>query len=192
MIGRLRHSSIWTAIFWLSSLTVLGLTRVPQRAWVMSSTRRTETPARYISTSASSTLISRRLYRSMIARLEGQLAQLRHLQRHLAGLGVELALVMAGPGVDPLRRMLVALRPAELVRFGVQHGVQRLFHGRYDDFVEVVLDQAFVDGDHVTKGLRCAVRGWRRSVGGSAFVHGSETFLRTTRSKNVRKNPDVI
>jgi len=40
--------------------TVLGLTLVPQSASVMSSTRRTETPARDISTSASSTLLSRR------------------------------------------------------------------------------------------------------------------------------------
>ena len=48
------------AIFWLSSLTVEGLTRVPQSAWVMSSTRRTDTPAWYISMSASSTLVSRR------------------------------------------------------------------------------------------------------------------------------------
>ena len=35
----------------------LELTRVPQSASVMSSTRRTETPARYISTRASSTLV---------------------------------------------------------------------------------------------------------------------------------------
>jgi len=44
-IGWLRHASIWPAIFWLSSLTVEGLTRVPHNASVMSSTRRTETPA---------------------------------------------------------------------------------------------------------------------------------------------------
>ena len=37
-----------------------GETRVPQRASVMSSTRRTDTPARYISTKASSTELSRR------------------------------------------------------------------------------------------------------------------------------------
>jgi hypothetical protein len=39
---------------------VLGLTRVPHSASVMSSTRRTEIPARYISISASSTELSRR------------------------------------------------------------------------------------------------------------------------------------
>jgi hypothetical protein len=40
--------------------TVLGLTRVPHRASVMSSTRRTEIPAKYISISASSTELYRR------------------------------------------------------------------------------------------------------------------------------------
>jgi hypothetical protein len=39
---------------------VPGLTRVPHSASVMSSTRRTDTPARYISINASSTELSRR------------------------------------------------------------------------------------------------------------------------------------
>ena len=46
---------------------VAGETLLPHRASVMSSTRRTETPARYISMRASSTLLSRRRYRSMMA-----------------------------------------------------------------------------------------------------------------------------
>src|SRR5271157_2167614 len=50
------------SIFLLRFDTVLGLTRVPQRASVMSSTRRTEMPARYISIRASSTELSRRRY----------------------------------------------------------------------------------------------------------------------------------
>ena len=44
-----------------------GYTLLPQSASVMSSTRRTDMPARYISMRASSTLLSRRRYRSMIA-----------------------------------------------------------------------------------------------------------------------------
>ena len=47
--------------------TVVEDTLLPQRASVISSTRRMETPARYISMSASSTLLSRRRYRSMMA-----------------------------------------------------------------------------------------------------------------------------
>ena len=46
---------------------------MPHSACVMSSTRRTLTPARYISTSASSTEDSRRRYRSMIAVSNGKL-----------------------------------------------------------------------------------------------------------------------
>ena len=48
-------------------LMVADETLLPHSASVMSSTRRTETPARYISMRASSTLLSRRRYRSMMA-----------------------------------------------------------------------------------------------------------------------------
>ena len=65
--GRFRHSSIWTYAFLFNSLIVAADTFVPHSASVISSTRRTDTPARYISISASSTLLSRRRYRSMIA-----------------------------------------------------------------------------------------------------------------------------
>ena len=47
-------------IFLFRSDTVDGDTRVPHSASVISSTRRTETPARYISINASSTELSRR------------------------------------------------------------------------------------------------------------------------------------
>ena len=47
-----------------SSLMVAGETLLPHSASVMSSTRRTETPAKYISMRASSTLLSRRRYRT--------------------------------------------------------------------------------------------------------------------------------
>ena len=40
---------------------------LPHNASVMSSTRRTDTPAKYISMRASSTLLSLRQYRSMMA-----------------------------------------------------------------------------------------------------------------------------
>ena len=46
---------------------VAGETMLPHSASVISSTRRTETPARYISIRASSTLLSLRRYRSMMA-----------------------------------------------------------------------------------------------------------------------------
>ena len=55
-----------TYAFLFRSLMVEGETLLPQRASVISSTRRTDTPARYISIRASSTLLSRRRYRSMM------------------------------------------------------------------------------------------------------------------------------
>lgn len=61
--------------------------------------------------------------------LEGQRTQLRHLEGDLAGLGVELALVVAGPGIDAFRVVLVALGATEPVGLGVEQGVERLFHG---------------------------------------------------------------
>ena len=141
MIGRLRHSSIWTAIFWLSSLTVLGLTRVPHNAW-----GDVFDPAdRY----AGQIHLHQRLFDADLPApvplddraLEGQVAQLRYLERHFARLGLQLAFVVPGAAVDPFGGMLVALGSAEMIRFSIQKGVQRLFHGRYDDLVEVVLDQ---------------------------------------------------
>jgi len=72
-IFRLRHSSIRPESFWFSSLIVEELTRLPHSASVMSSTRRTDTPARYISINASSTELSLRRYRSMICVSNGRL-----------------------------------------------------------------------------------------------------------------------
>ena len=66
-MGRFRHSSILAQIFLSRLEAVPGLTRIPHSASMMSSTRRTDTPARYISTGASSTEFSRRRQRSMMA-----------------------------------------------------------------------------------------------------------------------------
>jgi hypothetical protein len=62
-----RHTSILAYAFLFNSLIVDGDTLLPHKASVISSTLRTDTPARYISMSASSTLLSRLRYRSMIA-----------------------------------------------------------------------------------------------------------------------------
>ena len=59
--GMKEDKSSWVSFFSTPS------SALPHRATVISSTRRTETPARYISMSASSTLLSRRRYRSMVA-----------------------------------------------------------------------------------------------------------------------------
>ena len=59
--GRFCQSSMWTQALLFSSLMVAGETLLPHNASVMSSIRHTETPVRYISMRASSTLLSRRL-----------------------------------------------------------------------------------------------------------------------------------
>ena len=59
-------------------------------------------------------------------RLERLRPQLRYPQLDLAGLGLQLALVMAGSGIAPGLAALVALRIAQPIRLGIQQRVQRL------------------------------------------------------------------
>jgi hypothetical protein len=54
--------------------------------------------------------------------------ELRDLEIDLAGAGLQRPIVTASPGVLPSLAALVAAGTAELVCFGIQHGVQRLFH----------------------------------------------------------------
>ena len=72
-----------------------GETLLPHSASVMSSTRRTETPARYISMSASSTLLSRRRYRSMMAVSKDTPLSRGDMERDIAGGGGEIPVVVA-------------------------------------------------------------------------------------------------
>ncbi len=69
--GRLSQVSICLKIFWFQSLIVLGLPLLPNKASVISSIRRTETPVRYISANTSSAELSRRRYHSMMAVSKG-------------------------------------------------------------------------------------------------------------------------
>jgi hypothetical protein len=81
-------------------------------------------------------------------RLERQIAQLRHVQLHLTGLGLELAGVVAGAGVEPVGGALVTLGAAEFVGLGVEEGIEGLLHGVADDAVQVLVDLLVVDLDH--------------------------------------------
>ena len=85
--------------------------------------------------------------------LERQAAQLGHLQRHLACLGMQLALVMASPGIDPIGAMFVALRTAELVGLSIKHGVEGLLHSGSDDIAQVLLHELLVDLDDLPQGV---------------------------------------
>lgn len=62
-----------------------------------------------------------------------------HLQSHFAG-----------PGVDAIRRPLVTLRPAQLVRLGIEHLVQRRLHGRTNKLVEMPSHGLAVNLNHIS------------------------------------------
>ena len=119
---------------------MLGLTRVPHSASVMSSTRRTETPGEV---HLDQRLLDRALPPPVALddrRLEGLPPQLRHLQADLAGPGLQRSFVAASPRVLPRLAALVASGAAQPVRLGVEHGVQRLLDRPADHLAEVIPD----------------------------------------------------
>jgi len=87
-------------------------------------------------------------------RLERLTPKLRHLQCHLAGLGLEAALVVAGTGITTGLGALVALRIAQPVRLGIEQRVQRLLDRTAHDAVQMSLDPLVIDPDHVAQRSR--------------------------------------
>jgi hypothetical protein len=114
------------------------------------------TPARYISIRASSTEVSRRRYRSMIAALKWQAAQLRHLQRDLSSLGMQLPLIAASPRVLAIFRPFVLPCSAQNIRLRIQKRVQHLFHRRPHHRAQMRSDLPVVDLYHPAQRLRLA------------------------------------
>jgi hypothetical protein len=66
---------------------------------------------------------------------------------------VQLPLVVAGPGVDALGAVFVALGAAQPVRIGIEHGVERLLDRRAHHLPKVLLDQLLVDVNDLAQGL---------------------------------------
>lgn len=95
----------------------------------MSSTRRTDTPARYISIRSSSTLFSRQRYRSMIA--VSKEFKLRHVQCDVSRSRSEMAAVVAAAVTSAL---LVALIPGSLCQF-LGHGLLSPFRMACRNFI---------------------------------------------------------
>src|SRR6185437_17168324 len=71
--------------------------------------------------------------------------QLRNPQRYLAGLRLELALVVPGPAVRTFRGSLVSLGPADMIRLSVQQPVQCLLNARADDLIHMIPQLPFVN-----------------------------------------------
>ena len=70
-------------------------------------------------------------------RFERQLAKLRDLEFHLSGFRLQLSLIVAGTAVHPVGAPFVALRAADVIRFGIEQPVQGLFNRGADHFPEV-------------------------------------------------------
>jgi hypothetical protein len=86
-------------------------------------------------------------------RLEGLRPKLRHPQTVLAGLGLQLALVVPSPGVPACFAALIALCVAQPTRLGLQQRVQRLFHATSHHPVEVRLNSVIVNVMTLPNGL---------------------------------------
>ena len=87
-------------------------------------------------------------------RLEGLLPQLQHLDLDLTGLGVQFTGIAAGPGVHPVWRVFVTLGVTQVIGFGIQHGIQRLFDRAPDHLVQVASDLRFIDANYFTQRFR--------------------------------------
>ena len=124
---------------------VAGETLLHHSASVMSSTRRTETPARYISMSASSTLLSRRRYRSMMA-----VSKDTPLSRGIWSVtsqevGGEVAVIMAAAVAPDGPRCVRSEQPASAtLRLLFQQFVQRFLHAAADQFLDLPLDNFLI------------------------------------------------
>lgn len=132
--------------------------------------------------------------------LEGELAQLRHLQGHLARFCLQRAFVVPGPRVHPLWAVFVAFGSAELIGFRLQHRVERLLHGRAHHFAQVLLHQRLVNLDHFAhRQSGFVLRADSRVQVLVVAVHVGFFQVRviglpvpSQPSKNVRNIPDVI
>ena len=132
---------------------MLGLTRVPQSASVMSSTRRTEIPARYISINASSTEPLPPPVAFDDRSLKGLAPQLRNLEINLAGAGLQRPFIAASAGILPSFATFVTCCPAKLVRLSIQHGIQRLLDRPTNHLAKMVSNPGFIDLDDLAHRL---------------------------------------
>jgi hypothetical protein len=143
--GRPRHAPTSLQTFLNLSDKIRDGIRSPHKAWPMPSTRRVDTPARYMSTSASPTLPSRRRQRSITTDPKTIPPEFRHPHRHFPGPDRQITLAVARTVRLPGIRTPVSRRSRQLVRLGVQHRIQRLIDllGRHP--VEFGLEHGLVD-----------------------------------------------
>ena len=114
---------------------VAEATLLPHSASVISSTRRTETPARHISMRASSTLLSRRRYLSIIAVSKEIPLETGYMERYVSrGCGKVSVVVAAAVALAGLVSF-VASSLGQLLRFLLQQFIQRFFRSASDQLL---------------------------------------------------------
>ena len=123
---------------------VAGETLLPRRASVMSSTRRTETPARYISMRASSTLLFWRRYRSMMAASKDTPLRRGTWSVTSPEVVVRLCGHNGRCGSPDGSRCARSGRPASRLRLFSQQFVQGFLHAAADQFLDLALDNFLI------------------------------------------------
>jgi SAM-dependent methyltransferase len=66
---------------------------------------------------------------------------------------------VTGSSIDPIRRALVPLRPADLISFRVQQSVQRLLHAATHGLVNMSSQLLLVDADRASERFGCILCG---------------------------------
>ena len=83
----------------------------------------------------------------MISVSKGRLRSRGNFQIDLARLGKQLSVTASRPGVQPIRRPLIAARIADGIRFRIQQGVQHVLDGLPHQTVNVILNLFFINFD---------------------------------------------
>ena len=87
-----------------------------------------------------------RRFAQVLKRFNGDLREsVTSLHAQLAGLGLQLALVVVGSAINTVRRPLISLGPADVIRLRIQQPVQRLLHTRPDNLIDMPSKLPFVD-----------------------------------------------
>src|ERR1700722_10371117 len=103
-----------------------------------------------------------------------------------------MSLVGSRPRIFPRLGPFIPLGSAQTVGFGVQHGVQRLFHRAANYFSQVLLNLPLVNLDHLTQLRHFSLVGGLHHPSSRAFLRPLCFTNQTYSSSNVRKIAYVI
>src|SRR5699024_10485871 len=130
---------MWTYAFLFSSLMVDGDTLLPHSAFVMSSTRRTDTPARYISMRASHAAFTAAIPFDNSS-FKGDPLELGPLEGDVSGSGGEITVVVPAAVALALLAALVPGRLGQLLCLGLQKLVEGFLYAASHQLFDLPLD----------------------------------------------------